>query len=251
MYGSMSVSSPELILFQGIMLNLQEKAHYSLNEFRKGSGKTLVRHVSVSDSTSGGEDDELAMLGGKTRLVKPKDEPISPEIIHRSPTSHNPVVPLPLPSSTNSQIDPNVFEYLSSFHSHQPQPLSASSHNSFSDVDISPVALYGMPSFAEPNSYSSQSNMVTDHQAHSPVHYRQQSNLMSNGNGAPLNSFPQYFPVYDYGLGSMENGYGNAAPILDIHPGPGGLRRSSSGSPEANMMHSTWQDFVAGLAMNQ
>jgi hypothetical protein len=62
-------------------------------------------------------------------------------------------------------------------------------------------------------------------------------------------SFPQYFPVFDYGNGMMNgNGtsYGNT-PILDM-PSPSGVQRRSSGSPEGNMQ-STWQDFVMGLQM--
>ena len=64
-----------------------------------------------------------------------------------------------------------------------------------------------------------------------------------------MNGFPQYFPVYDYATGVAENGY---SPVIETTApahvnGTGGRR--SSGTPEANM-HTTWNDFVAGLAMN-
>lgn len=244
------------------MIGLQEKAHHSLDEFRKGKGSPLARHVSSSEPPTPVDDnDELAMLGGKTRLVK--KEPSSPQIMDRSPTSRHPVVPLPLSASAGAHVDPNVLEYLSSFqshHHHEQPPQSASSHNSYSDVDISPVSMYGMstlpstPFLPEPTSYISQSptrseslsqSMMQTQQPPSPTHLSHQP-MMTNGNSL-TSSFPQYFPVYDYGTSNMENGYG--APMLDGNPMPG-QRRSSSGSPEANNMHSTWQDFVAGLSMN-
>ncbi|KAJ7576797.1 hypothetical protein C8J56DRAFT_971614 [Mycena floridula] len=214
-----------------IMQKLQAKAHMSLNEFRKGRSPTLSRHGEPSSPVD--ENDELSMLGGKTRLVK--KEPTSPLLINRSPNSRNPVVPLPLPSSAGAQVDANVLEYLSSFqshHHHQPQrpPLSAGSHGSFSDADMSPVSMYGMSSLSsfqsEPGSYGQSSGIH-----HSPTH-------ATHSNGST--SFPQYFPVYDYGMSSMENGYGST-PMLNC----------SSGSPEANTMHSTWQEFVDTLSMSQ
>lgn len=223
------------------MLNLRERAHHCLDEFRKGRSPPTSRHGTLSEPPTPVDDnDELAMLGGKTRLVK--KEPTSPLLLDRSPNSQNPVVPLPLPASVGAQVDPNVLEYLSSFQSHSHS--SQHSASTYSDVDISPVSIYGMstisPFHSEPGTYGPQSpqNVAPPLPGH-----RQQ--VMSNG----TSSFPQYFPVYDYGMGSMENGYSNGVPILDGNP-MRGQKRSSTGSPEANTMHTTWQDFVGGLVTN-
>ncbi len=262
------------------MIHLRARAHQSLDDFRKGKGSPIGRHH-MQEPQSPNDDDELAMLGGKTRLVK-KEEPSSPLLLDRSPHTQNPVVPLPL---AGVDMDRNMLEYLSSF-SHpgqqqQQQPVSAGSHGSFSDLEMSPVSLYGMSSISPTSAYPPDTSfmnhppMMQNHHQQSPSSAgHRSSHSMSNGNGmnggshsngmngtmpsngiAPqVNSFPQYFPVYDYGNGmsssmAMDTGYGSA-PMLESNPRPGGQRRSGSGSPEANTIHSTWQDFVA-LQMNQ
>ncbi|KAF7370826.1 Fungal-trans domain-containing protein [Mycena sanguinolenta] len=249
-----------------IMLRLQEKAHHSLEDFRKGKLSPAARRISPESPSPIEDNDELSTLGGKTRLVA-KKEPTSPLLLERSPTSHNPVVPLPLsPGSLNEQVHPGVLEYLNSF-----QQPSATQTYADVDVDISPVSMYGMSSMqgsyhSESNgsSYISQSPTQLDSQsmfhqnqpsasqhAHSRGSQPQQQQRygMGNGmgNGAPQNvSFPQYFPVYDYRTTTgMNDGFANT-PILDMNPMPG-QRRASSGSPEGNMQSSIWQDFVGDL----
>lgn len=236
------------------MLRLQEKAHHSLEDFRKGKLSPAARRI-TPDSLSPAEDnDELSTLGGKTRLVA-KKEPVSPLMLDRSPTSHNPVVPLPLsPGSLGEQVHPSVLEYLNTFQ----QPSSG--HGSYSDVDVdlSPVSMYGMSTMPT-SSYHSDSN--GSYISHSPTQidsqqsmFHQNQGTSSHGhggsqrshamnNGAP--SFPQYFPVYDYRTTSMSDAYASNAPILDVNPMPG--QRRASGSPEGNMQSSIWQEFVGDL----
>ncbi|KAG7443621.1 uncharacterized protein BT62DRAFT_934859 [Guyanagaster necrorhizus] len=243
-----------------IMLRLQEKAHNSLDDFRKGKGSPVGRYSVQDPQSPVDEDDELAMLGGKSRLVK--KEPSSPPLIHRSPNSHAPVVPLPL--APTSDMDSNMLAYLGSFGTHhQQEPMSStSSHNSFSDTDISPVSMYGMSSMpststfqSDPSFLSQSQSMLQNHhqqqQTSSSSHvvhtHRQNGSISNNGHSHALNGFPQYFPVYDYGMENGINGYGST-PMLDTNPRPA-QRRSSSGSPEANTLHTTWNDFVE-MAMN-
>ncbi|GLB43439.1 putative fungal specific transcription factor [Lyophyllum shimeji] len=268
-----------------IMLHLQEKAHFSLEEFRKGRGTPLAKYsLSTTESpTSPDEDDELSILGGKTRFV-PKKEPSSPTIMERSPTSHNPVVPLPLSPSMEGQVHPSVWEYLDSFGPQQSQQQpnhgpahpptrhnsgSTSGHSSYSE-EVSPVSMYGMstmptsPAFqTEPTSYLPHSQQQL--QQASPTHHfsthQSQSRGVMGGQQTSTQTFPQYFPVYDYGTNMVNGGgmngningtingtgaYGDA-PMLDAHPAPSGQRRAS-GSPEGNMQ-STWNEFVAGFAI--
>ncbi|KAJ4464687.1 fungal-specific transcription factor domain-containing protein [Lentinula lateritia] len=222
-----------------IMLDLQTRAHECLNEFRRGTG----RLGSALDAPN--DNDELAILGGKTRLVK--KEPGSPQLFERSPNSHNPVVPLPLSPSAGAQVDSNLVEYLSSF---QPQQRSLSASSTYSDPEISPVTMYGLTSLPTNGYHSESSNyqpMTSSSHSMMPTpdssfhHHRQHSSQGSVANdSAGLPSFPPYFPVYDYGS-SNSNSY---APMLDS-PIPAHVqRRSSSGSPEQNLMHTVWQDFV-------
>ncbi|KAF9449957.1 hypothetical protein P691DRAFT_666328 [Macrolepiota fuliginosa MF-IS2] len=242
-----------------IMLHLQQKAHYSLDEFRRGNS-TVNRYLPGSEPvTPDTDNDELALLGGKTRLVA-KIEPSSPQILERSPNSQNPIVPLPLSPTMQNHLDPSVVEYLRSF-GQQPSTANAPTspgnqvpspqRGSFSDVDLSPVSVYGMTSIA-PSGYQQEPSSFMGQSQQMHVQPQQTTNPTSggtNGSSAAPASFPQYFPVFDYGSG-MVGGSGNypPAPMLET-PNPGGPQRRSSGSPEGNMQ-STWQDFVIGLQMS-
>ncbi|KAF9078131.1 fungal-specific transcription factor domain-containing protein [Rhodocollybia butyracea] len=228
-----------------IMVDLQNRAHDSLNEFRKGSRSPPGR-LGMEPLTPVNDNDELAILGGKTRLVK--KEPGSPQLFDQSPNSHNPVVPLPLSPSAGAHVDSNLVEYLNSFQ----QPASASASGTpYSDVDISPVSMYDLTSLpvsangyhSEPNNYQSMSSpshsMMPSMDQSFPTQ-QQHSHHTSSMNGSAPSSFPQYFPVFDYGPSSTStNAY---APMLASSPGP--LRRSGSGSPEQNLMHTAWHEFV-------
>jgi hypothetical protein len=252
------------------MLNLQQKAHYSLDEYRKGRGSPMNRSEPPTPDT-----DELSVLGGRTRLVA-KQEPSSP-IIDRSPTTHNPIVPLPLSPSMEGQMHPSIWEYLDTFSPHQNQTQDSSrrhsssssagipsGHNSFSED----VSMYGMSSLPTPSAFQSEpASFIVNHQAPSAAHqssHRRQtshssiSSIQTNPAGPSTNgglSFPQYFPVYDYG-NAMNNGgiNGNYANGNGFVPGPtlepplSHVQRRATGSPEGNM-HSTWQDFVTEMAI--
>lgn len=253
------------------MLHLQEKAHFSLDEFRRGKDSPLLsRNPTSGPKTPDGDDDELSVLGGKTRLVS-KREPSSPILMERSPISQNPIVPLPLSPGVHNQLPPDVLEYLRSFGPSGQHgdgmyaPHSAgTTHRSFSqndnsptqystDTDVSPVSMYAMSSMTssfqtEPASYAQQQpqpsiqGMMRSSQSSAPV----------GGSKEQQGNFPQYFPVYDYGLSSSNyassstyNG-NDHAPMLDSNPMP--AHRRSSGSPETNMQ-TTWLDFVNNMSM--
>ncbi|KAF9478287.1 hypothetical protein BDN70DRAFT_880165 [Pholiota conissans] len=251
-----------------IMLHLQEKAHFSLEEFRRGKDSPLLPRNPSGPTSADGEDDELSVLGGKTRLVS-KREPSSPILMERSPISQNPIVPLPLSPGVHNQLSASVLEYLRSFgpsgqHSdnlYAQQHSASSTHTSFqngagssptqySDSEMSP-SMYGMSTM--PSSFHSEPS------SYMPSHQPMQSMLQS-GSGSSSNvkdtqsSFPQYFPVYDYGPSSVNFSTSSSSyasndhtPMLDSNPMPGGHRRSS-GSPDGNMQ-STWLDFVNTMAM--
>jgi hypothetical protein len=244
------------------MLQLQGKAHLSLDEFRRGKGLPLPRVLRSPDSPEG-EDDELSVLGGKTRLVS-KKEPSSPTLQELSPISQNPVVPLPLSPGMHNQLPPSVREYLDSFkvsgnqqtYSEPPSQVSPGSRGSFSDPEISPMSMYGMStipaSFQEESpAYLPQQPMQGIMETQSNTHHRLPSmNTSMNRNGTSFN-IPQYFPVYDYGLASTSYTNGGNAFVqehghFEANPAPG--QRRLSGSPDTNMQ-STWLDFVNTMAM--
>jgi hypothetical protein len=298
-----------------IMLHLQEKAHFSMEEFRRGKNpSTSSRYNSAnSPGSPNGDDDELSVLGGKTRLVS-KKEPSSPSLGERSPLSQNPVVPLPLSPGMHNQLPPDVKEYLDSFKTsvngsqppdvyavhrqhlaqqQQQQRLSPhgsfdSSSSGFGDAaqELSPTSVYGMQplqaSFqTEPESYLAQQQQALINQGlipspqAGPSSIHQHSNAMDtsggvNGMAKVDTGFPQYFPVYDYGLASTTYANGGifgtdqqqqgALGMMDVGGATGAnanlaplhqqyaQQRRSSGSPDSNMQ-STWLDFVNTMAM--
>ncbi|OAX41366.1 hypothetical protein K503DRAFT_712687 [Rhizopogon vinicolor AM-OR11-026] len=207
-----------------VMLVLRDKAHLSLNEHRNGQVSPLSRQLSEPYSPHDGQD-ELATLGGKTRLVAKKDSASassSPAVIDRSPTSLNPVVPLPLMSGNGHQaVHPSVLAYLQTF------PNSSQSHNTG-------------PTYTD-SSYTM-----------SPARENYQENSGYGDSHVPMQSmelvagqFPSYFPVYDYGF-STESNYSQ------LNGQVSSTVAARRDSPEnLNTMHNTWQDFVtqSGLGM--
>lgn len=163
------------------MLQLQQRAHYSLEESRRGN--TIANRYPVgSEPVSPDHDnDELAILGGKTRLVAKVELPTSPNLMERSPNSHNPIVPLPLSPTMHHHMDPSVVEYLHSFgppvatHSgggggpsdgsgnHQMSPQQQQSVGfsaaAAAEMELSPVSVYGMTSMSTPTSYGAQDSL--------------------------------------------------------------------------------------------
>jgi hypothetical protein len=253
------------------MLHLQEKAHYSLNEFKKGRDSPLTKYNMPSAAMDTGspveDDDELSKFGGKTRLVK--QEPSSP-ILDRSPLSLNPVVPLPW---SPSMENPQVLAYLRTF---GPDPWTGQEHsqggsatrqNSGSTYgEVSPgfgmAPLPSSPSFhSEPMPFGvqqqqhqqSQQHQLSPPQQQYPSMMQQQRHMSGGMNGqtatsmaASSSSFPQYFPVYDYGMpagGSSVNGYPPSSPMADSNHTLAHSQRRGSGSPDSNMQ-AVWQDFV-------
>ncbi|KAF9523061.1 fungal-specific transcription factor domain-containing protein [Crepidotus variabilis] len=234
-----------------IMLQLQQKAHFSLEEFRKGKGLPMSRYPLSTNGPSSPEvdDDELSVLGGKTRLVS-KKEPSSPVLVDRSPTSNNPVVPLPLSPGMHNQLPPSVREYLDSFKTsynreqQQPQDLYAelSSRNrqgsgyeshqtSYSDPDLSPTSIYGLQPLqtnfrTEPDTYISQQQHALMNQGLIPSPHQMQSQ-----GGTPMDTseskndanFPPYFPVYDYGLSASSYTNGTNGGMFEGPSSMGGM----------------------------
>lgn len=226
----------------------------------------------TSPTTPDGDDDELSVLGGRTRLVS-KKEPSSPILMERSPISQNPVVPLPLSPGMQNQLQPSVLEYLKSFapsqNGQQTYPVQStssqgsyasnnngSSHSPYSD-DVSPVSMYGMSSISTP--YQTEPSYLPHQSQPSMQSVMQQQNGMSSqqetlSQKASGQDFPTYFPVYDYGLPATNytapsTSYGNSEPVLMVDTGSAsnGTRRVS-GSPDSNMQ-ATWLDFVNTMAM--
>ncbi|TFK51693.1 hypothetical protein OE88DRAFT_1658274 [Heliocybe sulcata] len=222
-----------------IMLRLKEKAHSSLAAFREGkSSPTALRLPPPSEPpTPVEDDDELSTLGGKTRVVARKESGSPPMM--RSPTTMNPVVPLPLTPTTDHQVHPTVVEYLRSF---EPVPVS----------HMAAASMTGTSMQAEPSQYNEGGQMPMAYVPSNQLttSYEQQSPVATNGSsGYAQPYFPQYFPVYDYAPATNGADYTYASSSMPQMNGYISTERErSSGSPEASMQ-TTWQDFVDGFTM--
>jgi len=216
-----------------IMLNLREKARASITQFRHSPPSR--QGTQSEPTTPADENDELSVLGGRTRLVASKDKSVSPVIGELSPTSMNPIVPFPMKQDLDGQAHPFVLEYLRTFatHSHagssqqpqlqpqqQSQPSSPFDHPSFSDMT---------PLSAGSSSFVSSGTSPFSGQP-----------MPATLDGISPQGLPQYFPVFDYGY----VGNGDAFSQLQMSPETEIIGRSYS--PEANMQ-SAWQDFVAQI----
>ncbi|EJD07479.1 uncharacterized protein FOMMEDRAFT_115738 [Fomitiporia mediterranea MF3/22] len=229
----------------GIMQTLRQKAHTSLQEFREGKMSPVSANLSYKMFHEGtpelDEDDELSKLGGKTRLISQKEQSKSPSplapsplLVTRSPNTHNPVVPLPLPDAS-SGVHPNVVEYLSTFHfpagAQQGRHLAPMAHeqrslftnqqgpgmyrSSFESDGAGASAMHFNSSVDLQSPLptpTSASSSQTSHQFVLPNPQAQghTTSTTATTSGNQQNYFPQYFPVFDYGTAASGSGSGYA-----------------------------------------
>jgi hypothetical protein len=223
-----------------IMLQLQKRAHVSLSEYHSGVTPTLAQRISGSPTeplAPAHENDELATFGGKTRLVA-KTESIGTPPLNLSPSTQRPVVPLPLTSTSDPHVHPNVVEYLRTFvPTPGPESMGCPSTQQFVDT-----SMYTMSPMTGP--FTSDTNLFQQPQHHSHSHSPSNPSLSMD----PV-LFPQYFPVYDYGPPEDTN-YANSLPQMDVTMTDSmvSLTHRRNSTPETNM-HTTWNDFVSGLGM--
>lgn len=209
------------------MLNLRERAHATLAQFRNTPPSRQGTLQSEPNSPAD-DNDELAVLGGRTRLAAPKEKSVSPILGNFSPTSANPIVPFPIKSDhLDGQAHPVTLEYLRTFVSHpraqqQAQPQLPSPFNPSVFAEMTPVS-------STSSNFSPTSVQFTSQQI-SPLEMHHQ--------GLPQ-TLPQYFPVFDYGYA------GNADAFTNVSINESDMSGRSY-SPESTMQNA-WQDFVAQI----
>jgi hypothetical protein len=239
------------------MIKLREKAHASLQAFKDGRGSPLIRTVALSDSDLSMEDDELAILGGRTRLVgkgSAPTRPPSPVILQESPTSHHPVVPFPMKQGIEEHVHPTVLDYLRTFGpsrgaSQPPQlsplvtapPPSRANGVLFPSPPLPDAATFFdfAASYPSPPISSSQSSAP-----HTP------RNVIPPDNPLDMSVFPAYFPVFDYGGPSGIGALCSPMQLDSQMPGEQCVRNTTpETSPESTTMQNSWQDFIAQFGL--
>jgi hypothetical protein len=240
------------------MIKLREKAHASLQAFKDGRGSPLIRTVALSDGDISMEDDELAILGGRTRLVgkgSAPTRPPSPVILQESPTSHHPVIPFPLKQGIEEHVHPTVLDYLRTFGpsrgaSQPPQPPppvpAAPPSRSNSVLFATPPLPDAATFFDFAASYPSPPVSATHSSApHTP------RNVIPPDNPLDMSAFPAYFQAFDYGGGAAGMG-AMCSPIqLDAQMPEEQCAPNTTPDalPEATTMQNSWQDFIAQFGL--
>jgi hypothetical protein len=235
---------------QEIMIKLREKAHASLQAFKDGRGSPLIRTVALLDGDVSMEDDELAMLGGRTRLVgkgSAPTRPPSPVIMQESPTSHHPVIPFPLKQGVDEHVHPTVLDYLRTFGPSRasqpppPVPIPAPPSRASSVLFTSPTLPDAATFFDFAASYPSPP--VSSSQSSAPQTPRTVGLVADNP--LDMSVFPTYFPVFDYG-GSTS--VGAVCSPIQLDPQMPEEQCVRNTTPEATMQNS-WQDFISQFGL--
>jgi hypothetical protein len=227
------------------MVKLREKTQASLQAFKEGKNTPLTRGAVLSDGdASVEEEDELSMLGGKTRLVDngaALARPVTSQIIQESPTLPNLVIPFPLKQGVDESVHPSVLDFLrliDSTSTRTLQPLNVgSAANGANSMLFTPspkpdpffdiATLYPSPPLSAQSSTSQTPQM-----------------LGLTESALDMSVFPTYFPVFDHGGSS----FGLCSPIrLDIPVSEGLVVRNST--PEASLQCS-WEDLMAQFGFN-
>ncbi|KAI0924799.1 hypothetical protein AcW2_005572 [Taiwanofungus camphoratus] len=259
-----------------IMLNLRDKARASLSAFRHSPP---ARAGSMSEPTTPADaEDELNTLGGRTRLVASKEKSASPQIMDRSPTSLNPIVPLPLKETDwqQDQMHPSVLQYLRTFAPATPGPGPAAqgqgqgygaSQGHYSMRPPQP-SLHGnghahghpSPTYEQPGSHMHELPPISTSLVPGPG---SSPTALSDPNAMQGQEVPAQGYTAQTGMLQADGGSGMAGapafpayfPVFDytsggemLVPSPGALDMADprSYSPEASLQ-STWQDFVAQM----
>lgn len=219
------------------MRNLQQKAHASHAAYR--NSPTQLKSPSEPTTPADSLNSELNILGGRTRLVAPKEKSVSPQLLDRSPTSLNPIVPLPLKQGDwqEESFHPNVVQYLRTFPvSGQPVNMNGYS-NGPSMAGPSNIGMHQVHHSGSFDQHHQQPDLSPISTSFSQDMYQQQLGMIPM-DGVMSTNFPQYFPVFDYGLAGDPNAVYVSSPANSMD---GGDPRSYS--PES--LQTTWQEFVA------
>jgi hypothetical protein len=163
----------------------------------------------------------------------------TPPLYSPSSSSDGQIIPLPLSSMAAPQVHPSVVEYLRTF---VPTPNPASATDPSSTPRFSDSSSYYMSSMS--GAFSSDTDLFQQ-----PQHLIHTRSSLSQTQPMDMESFPQYFPVYDYGPpGDNNNANEFTHDVAMAGPVVPPISGRSAQVLETNM-HTTWNEFVTGLGM--
>jgi hypothetical protein len=228
------------------MLKLREKAQSSLQAFKDGRESPLIRTTPFSHSDRTPKDDELAMLGGRTRLVGKGSAAStrcpSPAIVQSSPPSNHVLVPFPFEQCLDEQVHPSILDFPSAFVPPPPllsQPPAAANYTNNMHLPSSSLpdaaAFFDIAAaYPSPTISSIVSSAVQTPRSLEPAE-----------DGVDTSMFLSCFPGLEYvgspGVGALLSPMPLNSQIPEEHG-------SQNTTPEMSMQNS-WQDLIAQFGL--
>ena len=231
------------------MIKLREKAHASLQAFKEGRESPLARPVALSDGDVSLEDDELTMLGGKTRLVgkgsaAPTRAP-TPTVAQQSPAANHLLFPFSLEQGIDEHMRSAALDYTNAFVplpplSQSPAAISLNFPTNAYIPSPSPEAA----SFFDINaSYPSPPISSADSSAlHTP---RSSFGLPDDALDASI--FQSCFPGLEYGGSTGVGAMGSSTHLVSQIAEDQSMQNTAAKTEET--LQSSWQDLIAQFGL--
>jgi len=230
------------------MIKLREKSRASLQAFKDGRESPLARTVALSDGDVSLEDDELAMLGGKTRLVgrgsaAPTRAP-TPTVVQQSPAANQLLFPFSLEQGMNEHMRPTVLDYTNAFVPLPPlsQSPAAINLNFPTNMHIPSPSPEAAAFFDINASYPSPPISSADSSA---VHTPRSFSLPDDTLDASI--FQSCFPGIEYGNTTGVGALGSPIHLMSQIPEEQSMQNTAA-KPEVTMQNS-WQDLIAQFGL--
>ena len=235
-------------VMQEIMLKLRERAQSSLQAFKDGRESPLARTATFSDSDRIPEDDELATLGGRTRLVgKGSAAPTrssSPAVVQSPPTSnHHLLIPFPFEQCMDEQVRPTLLDFPSAFVPSPPplsQPPAATNY-----ANNMPLRSSSLPDAATFFDFSAAYPSPTISSTGSSAVQTPRSLGLAD-DALDSSMFLTYFPGLEYGESA---GVGALHPPMHLDAQVPEESDAQKNSRSEVTMQSSWQDLIAQFGL--
>jgi hypothetical protein len=230
------------------MITLREKAHASLQAFKDGKESPLTRPVALSDGDVSMEDDELTLLGGKTRLVgrgstAPTRAP-TPTTVQQSPAANQLLFPFPLEQGMDEHMHSTVLDYTNAFVPLPPltQSPTAINLNFPTNMHIPSPSPEAAAFFDINASYPSPPISSADSSA---IHTPRSFSLPDDTLDASI--FQSCFPGLEYGSTTSVGALGSP---IHLVPQISEEQSMQNAAPKTEMaMQNSWQDLIAQFGL--
>jgi len=231
------------------MIQLREKAHVSLQAFKDGRESPLARPVALSDGNLSLDDDELTILGGKTRLVgrgsaAPTRAP-TPTVVQQSPAANPLLFPFSLEQGIHEHMSSTVLDYTNAFVPLPPLPQSPATINlNFPTNMHIPSPSPEAPMFFDINGSYPSPPMSS---ANSSALHTPRSSFGLPDDTLDITMFQSCFPGLEYGSSTGVGAVGSPIQLISQIPEDQSMQNTAVKTEAA--MQSSWQDLITQFGL--